>query len=246
MDAEVAQRLIALNHGFYQSFAEAFSETRGRLQPGVLRVLENVPPESKILDLGCGNGEVAAELARRGHQGRYVGLDFSEELLAFARRRGGGGGLKATFVRADLTSSDWAGDAVFKGEAFDFVFAFAALHHIPSRELRLQFLVQVHELLAPDGRFIHSNWQFLNSTRLKERIQLWEAAGLSEKDVDEGDYLLDWRREGSGLRYVHHFNEKELARLAKATGFEVVEIFNSDGETGNLGLYQVWALSEAR
>jgi len=58
--------------------------------------------------------------------------------------------------------------------------------------------------------------------------------------VDAGDYLLDWRSGGEGLRYVHHFGEAELRELAATTGFQVKEVFYSDGETGNLGLYQVW------
>jgi len=52
--------------------------------------------------------------------------------------------------------------------------------------------------------------------------------------------LLDWRSGGKGLRYVHHFNEKELGELAKACGFRIMDIYYSDGERGNLGLYQVW------
>ncbi len=58
--------------------------------------------------------------------------------------------------------------------------------------------------------------------------------------MDPGDYLLDWRRGGEGLRYVHHFSPEELAELAAETGFRVLETFWSDGEGGNLGLYQVW------
>jgi hypothetical protein len=58
--------------------------------------------------------------------------------------------------------------------------------------------------------------------------------------VDAGDYLLDWRSGGEGLRYVHHFGEKELSMLAQETGFETREAFYADGETGNLGLYQIW------
>jgi hypothetical protein len=58
--------------------------------------------------------------------------------------------------------------------------------------------------------------------------------------VDAGDYLLDWRQGGSGLRYVHHFDEAELSALAATTGFRVLETFYSDGEGGRLGLYQVW------
>ncbi|MEP6894468.1 MAG: hypothetical protein ABI986_02555, partial [Chloroflexota bacterium] len=59
-------------------------------------------------------------------------------------------------------------------------------------------------------------------------------------DVDVGDYLLDWRSGGAGLRYVHHFDESELQELAEAASFQIKDMFYSDGETGNLSLYQVW------
>jgi hypothetical protein len=106
----------------------------------------------------------------------------------------------------------------------------------------LSILNTIHQLLKPDGLFIHSNWQFLNSAKLKAKIQPWDVATISESDVDAGDYLLDWRSGGAGLRYVHHFDERELGELAEASGFEITETFHSDGEGGNLGLYQVWKL----
>ncbi|HBY06444.1 MAG TPA: hypothetical protein DEH22_01125, partial [Chloroflexi bacterium] len=98
----------------------------------------------------------------------------------------------------------------------------------------------VRGLLPPGGQFIHSNWQFLNSARLRQRVHPWPEIGLSEAEVEPGDYLLDWRRGGFGLRYVHHFSENELHTLADETGFRIIESFFSDGESGNLGLYQVW------
>jgi len=106
--------------------------------------------------------------------------------------------------------------------------------------LRLNILRVVQQLMKPDGILVHSNWQFLNSERLKARIQPWETAAISGSEVDVGDYLLDWRNGGTGLRYVHHFNESELDELAKASGFRIMDTFQSDGERGNLGLYQVW------
>ncbi len=71
--------------------------------------------------------------------------------------------------------------------------------------------------------FTYSNWQFLNSPRLRKRIQPWTRAGLTADQVDPGDYLLDWRRGGEGLRYVHHFSPEELAELAAETGFRVID-----------------------
>ncbi len=241
MNEATAKRLVALNRRFYQSLAQPFSETRGRLQPGVLRVLESIGEWDSVLDLGCGNGELAAELEARGHQGAYTGLDFSIELLQIARARNFDNS-KARFEPADLSGSDWS--AQLAGQQFDVILCFASLHHIPSEPMRLDFLHQVRRLLAEGGRFIHSNWQFLKSERLAKRVQSWTRAELDEADVDDGDYLLDWKRGAEGLRYVHHFSAEELAKLGEASGFEVVETFSSDGETGDLGLYSIWIKSK--
>ena len=79
MDEATIQQLLQLNAEFYQTFAIQFSDTRQRLQPGVLRMLEKISSQAAILDLGCGNGELARILAQKGFRGYYVGLDFSAE-----------------------------------------------------------------------------------------------------------------------------------------------------------------------
>jgi hypothetical protein len=101
-------------------------------------------------------------------------------------------------------------------------------------------LKQVGSLLAAYGSFVLSNWQFLNSPKLKARIQPWERVGLNNEQVDEGDYLLDWRSGGEGLRYVHHFDREELSALAAEAGFQITTEFEADGKSGNLALYQIW------
>lgn len=234
MDVAVAQKLIELNRRFYAEFGENFSATRQRIQPGVRKIISMLAGNERILDLGCGNGELARTLARGRFHGEYLGLDFSLPLLKDAESQPGD--FPVNFRAVDLTSSDWS---LFTDNC-SLITAFAVLHHIPSRALRLNLLRQVHCLLPPGGRFIHSNWQFLNSERLRKRTQPWETIGLSAADVDEGDYLLDWRAGGSGLRYAHQFSAGELARLAAETGFSVEDSFLSDGENGRLGLYQVW------
>jgi 2-polyprenyl-3-methyl-5-hydroxy-6-metoxy-1,4-benzoquinol methylase len=238
VNSTTIKKLIDLNQLFYQTLAVQFSATRQCLQPGVRRILETLPGGARILDLGCGNGELARQLARQGYAGSYTGLDASAGLLEEARRDLTAGPVDVRFLQADLSLPGW--EAALQGESFDSIFAFAVLHHLPSAELRRSVLEAVHGLLAPGGRFIHSEWQFLNSPRLAARILPWETIDLSIADVDPGDYLLDWKSGGYGLRYVHHFNEAELAGLAEETGFRVVETFYSDGEGGRLGLYQAW------
>jgi SAM-dependent methyltransferase len=239
MKSQTVAQLLALNKQFYQTFGHEFSSTRMRLQPGVLRVLDGLAGDETILDLGCGNGEMVRELMRRGHRGQYTGVDFSPALLEIARH--GWEDAPATFIRADLASPDWDKKVtVSLTQPFDLVTAFATLHHIPGQEMRLNIMNKVHALLRPGGRFIHSEWQFMKSEKLKERIQPWEDAGLSPEDVEDGDTLLDWRSGGRGLRYVHLFSEADLETLAAASQFRIRQTFNSDGKNGLLGLYQVW------
>lgn len=244
MDSSTAARLIEINRDFYIRFGDSFSATRHRVQPGVRRVLDKLERNESILDLGCGNGELAYELAKRGHRGQYLGVDFSLSLLREAESLQGRisqpNGFSARFMQADLTQLSAFSTRLSVKDGWSVITAFAVLHHIPSHELRLNILRTIRSLLAEDGFFIHSNWQFLNSAKLKARIQPWEAATVSPSKVDAGDYLLDWRSGGEGLRYVHHFNEHELDELAKVSNFKVLDTFYSDGEEGRLGLYEIW------
>ena len=237
MEPETVQRLLALNRQFYQTFALQFSVTRRRLQPGVQKILARLLPLERILDLGCGNGELARALQRQTFKGEYIGLDFSAGLLAEARRDQPEGSL-FVFKQADLSDLGWS--AGLPEGSFAAILALAVLHHIPGQELRRQVLRQAQRLLESGGLLVLSNWQFLNSPRLVARIQPWERLGLEETQVEEGDFLLDWRQGGSGLRYIHHFSEAELERLAEETSFTIQESFWSDGENGRLSLYQVW------
>ena len=50
--------------------------------------LEPVQPGMKILDLGCGTGDLAiAAIQKMGNQGEVVALDFSKNMLGFAQQR---------------------------------------------------------------------------------------------------------------------------------------------------------------
>ncbi len=77
-----------------------------------LAVREVVWPGDRVLDACCGTGDLAIEAERRG--GRVVGLDFSEPMLARARRKSG----TIEWVRGDalaLPFDDGAFDAATVG-----------------------------------------------------------------------------------------------------------------------------------
>ena len=100
--------LLDLNHLFYQKFGRSFAQTRRRIQPGVRRVLEQLPEQGNWLDIGCGSGWLAVEWALSGDKcGSYLGLDFSETLLDEARRNTAGLEQDIRFRRGIYPS--WAG-----------------------------------------------------------------------------------------------------------------------------------------
>jgi SAM-dependent methyltransferase len=235
MNSDTANRLLTINREFYNRFGDQFSATRQRLQPGVKKILETIQADDSVLDLGCGNGHFLHELIRRGHQSPLLGVDFSLPLLRDAESS-----LGVEFREADLSQLSVTSNQLSVTDYWSLITAFATLHHIPSTEMRLDILRTVRKLMKPDGKFILSNWQFLNSAKLRSRIQSWDRVGINESDVDAGDYLLDWRSGGEGLRYAHQFSAEELSGLAHQAGMRVVDSFLSDGDGGNLGLYQTW------
>ncbi len=244
--ADTAAWLLDLNRHFYEEHGRDFSATRLRLQLGVKRVIERLRGSESILDLGCGNAEVARSLSRRGHRGAYLGLDRSAVLLAEAGSSSFS--FPVHFIKADLSQAAWdqairaevEGEASLPAVPFDAVFCFAVLHHMPGADLRANIVCKIRELLGADGIFLLSNWRFTHSPRMRRRIQTWGAVELGLEDVDPNDYLLDWRSGGAALRYVHEFDEAELANLASANGFEIEESFYSDGADRQSSIYQLW------
>lgn len=236
MDVNITKQLIELNRKFYDQFGDSFSATRQRLQPGVKKILETIHADESVLDLGCGNGFFLRELHDRGHRASLLGADFSLPLLREAESTPG-----VEFRELDLMQLSRLSEQLSVTGGWDVITMFATMHHIPSREVRLDILHTVKKLLKSNGKFILSNWQFLNSEKLKARVQPWGRAGLLDSDVDEGDYLLDWRSGGEGLRYAHQFSAEELFGLAEQAQMKVEASFLSDGENGRLGLYQVWS-----
>ncbi len=81
-----------------------------------------------------------------------------------------------------------------------------------------------------------SNWQFERNERLRKKVVPWTEVGIDESLLEPGDKLLDWKRGGTGYRYVHLITEREMEELAEASGFKVEQQFLADND---LNLYSV-------
>jgi ubiquinone/menaquinone biosynthesis C-methylase UbiE len=119
-------------------------------------LLEYVPHNSEhALEIGCGTGAFARQLAKRCKQ--VTALDLSAEMIRVARSR------SSRFDNLDFQVAD-ATTWNFPKSQFDFVGTIATLHHVQQRDL----LVKIKDSLKPGGVFVILD--LVQSSSLRERM----------------------------------------------------------------------------
>ena len=109
-------------------------------------ILNSLPSEiirgSKILDAGCGTGELACFLSRFGD---VTGIDFNEKSIEIAKKNSDKFKIKnINFLVDNLTNLNHK-------EKYDYIFCFGVLHHIPNID---KAIGQLKELLKENGYII--------------------------------------------------------------------------------------------
>jgi SAM-dependent methyltransferase len=106
------------------------------LAGGVVEWLDAQPGE-RVLDLGCGDGQLTQRIAAIGAS--VAGLDLSPEMVAAARGRG---------IAAELGCAE---ELPFAESSFDAAFSNAALHWVRDQDA---MMTEVRRVLRPGGRFV--------------------------------------------------------------------------------------------
>jgi SAM-dependent methyltransferase len=163
----------------------------------VERIARRLPPGYRVLEVGCGNGNVLRHLAKVCHAGTVVGMDLFAEGLGHARERAG-----CPVVQAN------AGCAPFR-VGFDIVGIFDVLEHTPDD---MQVLRDLHTLLAPGGVLLLTVpagmelWSYFDE--ISHHYRRYRRADLEEK----------LRGAGFEVEFVTHFMAAiyPLVRLVRA------------------------------
>ncbi|ACB85734.1 class I SAM-dependent methyltransferase [Natranaerobius thermophilus] len=106
--------------------------------------LTGIRPGAKILDLGCGNGRHAIELAKKGYS--VVGIDVAELYLEEARKRSQKEGLQIEYRLqrgSELTETD----------EYDMIFAYNHTLGFMSPEELMDHFAKIYKALKPQGVF---------------------------------------------------------------------------------------------
>jgi SAM-dependent methyltransferase len=245
VDLETARALADINRAFYRDAAHEFSATRQEAWPGWSRVLEFLRPGDAplaVLDVGCGNGRLAAFLdGALAAPFRYVGVDASGPLLDRARAQ------PLRRARARWVQADWLEqppEQALRPGPFDLVALFGVLHHVPGFERRRALLAASSQRLAPGGLLALTCWQFESEPRLRRRALSWHdynadaARPVAPDQLEPGDFLLRWGPpERQRLRYCHFADADEAERWTRDLPLRPVACFESDGREGRLNRY---------
>ncbi|QEG25089.1 methyltransferase domain-containing protein [Mariniblastus fucicola] len=127
-----------------------------------LRAL-NIKPESPIIDLGCGTGELLRQLHDDGFS-KLTGLDLSSQMIAIAKKKSSA----ANFVRADIESIPC------RDASFDVVVSNAAVQWCDP-DLAA---TEIHRVVKPGGRLLLNS--FIAGT-LGQWHQAFEANGFESR-----------------------------------------------------------------
>lgn len=153
-----------------------------------------------ILDVGCGNGKITAEIATRVPQGKVVGVDASADMVSFAIAHCGSAlPSNLQFAVADARYLSFQ-------QEFNRVVSFNALHWIPQQGLALQ---SIRSALRPNGVV---QLRLVPKGERKSLENVIEETRLSARWMD---YFRDFHDP-----YLH-LTAEQYAALAEAHGFQV-------------------------
>ena len=171
----------------YDEIAEVFSKTRRALWPGVRKFLDSIPPNSKILDLGCGNGKY---LSYRAKDCTMYGCDTCIPLIRIAREKHP----KALIIHADGTSLPYSDNF------FDAVMSIAVIHHLPLKAQRTSFVEEMLRVVRPGGKLLITVWA------TEAQKPTWTPMG-------DNDYIVPWNGKESHDRFYHLYTKEEAQTI---------------------------------
>ena len=157
--------------------------------------------KGRLLNVGCAHGPDFL-LFRQGFD--LYGVDFSPEMLKFARKYSQKFGFAVNLSLADVCHLP------YPDETFDWAISVATYHHLRGKEEQQAALSELRRVLKPGGEAFITVWN-------RWQPRFW----FKPKEV-----AVPWRKRGKTLyRYYYLFSYPELERLVKRAGLEVLKSF---------------------
>lgn len=194
----------------YDAIAEPWARTRSGAWPAVTRFLAGLPRGTLVADVGVGSGRYLTVPEADGL--RFVGLDFSKAQLVMARKVAGE---RAHVVRADVRALP------LRNSCAPAALHIAVLHHLASREERVQALHELRRVLRPGARALISSWGL--------HAAVFGAARRAQGGGPR-DFIVPFKEKLAvpADRFFHAYETGELAAEAADAGFASMRAWTED------------------
>lgn len=134
-----------------------------------------IQPGDAVLDVGCGTGTLAMEVARRvGRAGHVTGIDPGTQQIARARSKAARRNLPIEFQSGVIEQLP------FPDQTFDVVLSTLMMHHLPA-PLKRQGLAEIARVLKPGGRLVIAD--FTHKQERQGRAARFHAGGSRMHDL---------------------------------------------------------------
>jgi len=162
-------------------------------------------PTSRILDVGCAEGRLAVELAKRGH--KVTGVDISSAYVQQAKDHAHANKASVDIFRCDLESPDFAHQ--FEGYAkFDYIYFLDVIEHLRSP---VRGLENISSLLADGGTMFLRTPNALSLGRTVFNLLSWRR---------RMDYNIN--REDFAALHLQLYDYKQLELLLAFVGLRIL------------------------
>jgi SAM-dependent methyltransferase len=215
----------------YLALYDGFLAERTPVEIDQLEALLALRPPRRILDLPCGQGRHAIELARRGYE--VTGVDLSPFLLKVAEERARAAGVRVRWRSGDMRQP-------LAGERFEVVLnLFTSLGYFADEADDRKVVGAAAAMLAPGGRFVI---EVINGERVMAQFQEREWFTVGQTAVVERRALDIATRRMVVERTVTSPDETEvnLHALRLYSGRDISAILRGAG-FGRVDLYGDWS-----
>lgn len=182
-----------------------------------------------VLDLACGGGRHAVELAKRGYE--VVGIDLSETLLGVARAAAEEEGVAIEFIRGDMRAIPFEGRF---GAVLNF---FTSFGYFEEEEDNLEVLRGIGRALVPGGKFLidHINREHVlaDLVPLDSRVEKGRLITQRRRFVPETGRLEkritieECGKSEEFLESVRLYTPGEFRSMVERAGLEVIDILGA-------------------
>ncbi len=196
---------------------------------GVIRGLTDVQKGSRLLDMGCGTGNLTVRLAKAGF--RVIGQDASEEMLSFAAQKSS----EVLWICQSMTETEL-------GEPVDVIVStLDSVNHLPARSDIDDCFRRTSENLKPGGIFVFDvNTEYKHREVLGNNTFVYDVDGVycvwqNEYSAEDNRVSIELdlffeEEDGSYTRGFEEFSEialpnSEYLSLLENAGFEIAEVY---------------------